>query len=41
MMDKVLSILLGYVFLGLFVAGWFDIFGPEYTWWNFIYVMGN
>jgi hypothetical protein len=40
-MQKVAGILFTYALLSLWVMGWVDIFGPEYTWWNFIYLMGN
>ena len=30
------------VFVIVFALGWIDIgFGPEYTWWNIIYQLGN
>lgn len=30
-----------YALLTLLLAGWLDIFGPEYTWWAVIYHLGN
>ena len=31
-----------YIFVTVFALGWIDIgFGPEYTWWNLIYTLGN
>lgn len=30
-----------YALITLFLAGWLDIFGPEYTWWAAIYHLGN
>lgn len=30
-----------YALITLLLAGWLDIFGPEYTWWAAIYHLGN
>lgn len=30
-----------YALISLSIAGWFNLFGPEYTWWNVIYILGN
>ena len=34
--------IVGYTLVFIFALGWIDIgFGPEYTWWNVIYQLGN
>lgn len=30
-----------YALISLFMAGWMDIIGPEYTWWAVVYHLGN
>ena len=30
-----------YVCIGLFMMGWFNIFGPEYTFWHLIAKFGG
>ena len=30
-----------YVLLALFIAGWLNIFGPQYTWWALIAWFGG
>jgi hypothetical protein len=32
----------GYIAITIFALGWMDVgFGPEYTWWNIIAIIGQ
>jgi hypothetical protein len=40
-MQKIAGMLFMYALISLWVMGWLDIFGPQYTWWNLIKIMGG